>query len=152
MEDRRPVWVWTSGRQLAPHQLRVYPVSALCAAVAIGLVTHLGAFSILGALPPFSLPANPPAIALASLKVGAWAISAGHLFPTQAPLNLQIMSGWATIIKASASFALAALAALKVWAIATLPRDGYEHIRGARVYHGEAASLILARELRQGKK
>jgi hypothetical protein len=152
MEDRRPVWVWTSGRQLAPHQLRVYPVSGLFVAGSVGVLVLLGAFSILGALPPFALPAHPLKIALASLKLGAWAFSVGHLFPTQAPINLHLMSGWATIIKALASLALASAAALKVWFMATLPRDGYEHIRGTKVYHGEAASRVLARELRQGKK
>lgn len=152
MEDRRPVWVWTSNRQLAPNQLRVYPISGIFVAGLVGAVAFLGAFSILVALPPFSLGARPPQIAFAALKIGAWAISGGHLFPTQAPLNFHLMSGWATIIKFLASLALAGVAALKVWGMATLPRDGYEHVRGTRVYHGEAASRILARELRQGKK
>lgn len=152
MEDRRPVWVWTSSRQLAPHQLRVYPIPGVFAAGLVGVIVLLGAFSILGMLPPSSLGARPPQIAFAALKVGAWAISGGHLFPTQAPLNLHLMTGLVTIIKALASLALACVAALKVWGMATLPRDGYEHIRGTRVHHGEAASRILAHELRQGKK
>ncbi|QYG02237.1 hypothetical protein [Massilia sp. NP310] len=152
MEDRRPVWIWSNARQIAPHQLRVYPLTAIGASAIGGAFVFLAAFAILAAIPPASLKASPPHIALASLKTLAWACTKGHLFPVQAPQLLAAMSGWAVILKALLALSLATMASLKIWKTAIAPRDGHEHIRGTKVYHGDDAKRVLMRELKQGKK
>ena len=151
-EKENAVWILSSAAQVAPHQLRVYPVRAAGAsALAASLVALVG-FSLLSVIPPHATPASAPIVALASLKVIGWACSAGHLFPMQAPQILQAIGGMVGGLKAIAAFTLATLAARKIWAWGITPRDGYEHARGGRVYKFDEAQRVLKRQLRQGKK
>jgi len=151
-EQQNAVWVWSSATQVAPHQLRVYPLRAAGASALAASFVALAAFSVLSTIPPHAAPASPPVVALASLKIIGWAVSGGHLFPVQAPQILHAIGGMVGGLKALAALAFGALAARKIWAWGITPRDGYEHARGGRVYKFDEAQRVLKRQLKQEKK
>jgi len=142
-ENQKPAWVWGSGSQIAPHQLRIYPLRALGGSALVGALVFLASFSLLSIMPPNAIPATPGAVALACLKIILWAASKGHLFPSAGPFNLHALSTGASIAKALGALGLAALASKKIWSLSTVPRDGYEHVRGTRMHTGKAAEKIM---------
>lgn len=147
MRDSRPVWVWSSATQLPPHQLRVYPGRALAGGVAVGLFVFLLVFPILAKLPPDAFQAPAGGIALAVLKLMAWKASGGFLFSVQGPAALQLATSGAVIGKSALAALIAAYIAWQVARSSMKPTDGYEHIRGTRLYRGARAEQVLRRQL-----
>lgn len=89
-------------------------------------------------------------------KITAWALSGGMLFPQFAHNVLGNIStaGLAGVLACKAVLCAGASGALGWFAAkgALVPRDAYEHIRGARLYDGADAPKMLARALMPGNE
>ena len=87
-------------------------------------------------------------------KIVAWGLSGGILFPQFAHTALAGISaaglGWALAYKAIVSAGIGGALGWFAAKGALVPRDAYEHIRGARLYDGPDAPAMLRKALTPG--
>lgn len=142
------VWCWGNDANLANHVRRIYPMRF--AGVFATLLIFIGFFAF-GALAAFGTPAQPARVAVAAFQIVAWKASGGALWGIKGPALWAAMAphgvGLVLVGKAIAAAALGIFAGWFAARGALEPRDGYRHIRGTRLYRGEQAKKILARQL-----
>jgi hypothetical protein len=141
---------------LAPHIKRRRPLSFAVVFSMIIFGVSLTAFSLLVSHAPFASSTSFGDAFGIGAKVIAWALTAGKLWPSFVPQTLAGIAAspiaLAIEVKAIVSIAIGGFLAWHAAKGALVPRDEYEHVRGAMLYRDKEAFNALKSKLAPGKE